>query len=601
MAPNLRTVVVWAMPQQLAMQVPAVPGSSLCRENPWPVEVKDVGCEAVVGAVWESLGLTDLLDRTVPADEQVSISSGRMLKALVLNIIGGRDPLYRVQTWAEKVPIEMLVGEGVSSEMLNDTSIGRHLDRLFEVGGEQVFNAACLRVIKQENLSVERLHGDTTSRLVFGEYRPDDDDDDAISITHGHSKDHRPDLKQVMYGTVMTTDGIPVLGQLLSGNTSDKKWHGGMLDLVNRSVVVVPGRRVHYVGDSALITRDNLDIAAKHKIDVTGRLPRTVSRCDEVVMRVLSEPSSLLSLGAISERKGAARYTGRVLREEVLGHQVQLGVYRPEQIDERSTKTVHRRQKRALIDASKAASIVMKNVYGCDVDGRAALEIFKRENSQELLHIDGEVVVENVLAKRPRGRPKKDAVVVPGHTQYRLRFKIEGDDASTQTAIQRENCFVLLHTGAEPISARALLEAYKGQAVVEKRFPFLKDPAWAEVFFLKTPSRVEALGYVLLLALLVWTVWERRVRLNLAQSGEPPIRDTTKMLKPKPTATVCRHILHGIKAVRVNTQDGWTPWQPANPFNAEQLRVIRFSTPVPGSSRLLPEKIPLALQPGWEI
>jgi transposase len=269
------------------------------------------------------------------------------------------------------------------------------------------------------------------------------------------------------------------------------------------------------------------------------------------------------------------------VRDEVLGHQVQLGVYRPDELDERSTAAVRRRQARALAAANKAAAALMKVVFGCEHDGCAALDLFKREQRDEMLRIDGDVVSETVAPKRPRGRPKKSEAPAPTKTQYRLHIRVDSDEDAVKTAVERENCFVVLHTGMEPITARALLEQYKGQVVVEKRFPFLKDPAWAEVFFLKTPSRVEALGYVLLLALLVWSVWERRVRANLERSGEPPIRDTPGGLKTKPTAMVCRHILTGIKAVRVRNDQGWTPWQPAAPFNAEQMRVIRFSAPVP--------------------
>lgn len=93
-----------------------------------------------------------------------------------------------------------------------------------------------------------------------------------------------------------------------------------------------PAQQVHYVGDSALVTTDNLAIAARHDIVVTARLPRTVAVCNEVVARVLSSSSKLESLGTFSERKGAASYSGCVLREEVLGHPVQLGVYRPDQL-----------------------------------------------------------------------------------------------------------------------------------------------------------------------------------------------------------------------------------------------------------------------------
>jgi hypothetical protein len=113
--------------------------------------------------------------------------------------------------------------------------------------------------------------------------------------------------------------------------------------------------------------------------------------------------------------------------------------------------------------------------------------------------------------------------------------------------------------------------------VVEKRFPFLKDTAWADVFFIKTPSRLEALGYVILIALLLWSIWERRVRQNLEASREPPVRDTTGMPKKRPTAMVCRHILEGIKILRLRRGRDVSPWQLASPLNPEQQRVLRFS------------------------
>ena len=134
---------------------------------------------------------------------------------------------------------------------------------------------------------------------------------------------------------------------------------------------------------------------------------------------------------------------------------------------------------------------------------------------------------------------------------------------------------MLIHTGTKPITAKEMLAAYKGQSVVEKRFPFLKDPAWADVFFAKFPRRVEALGYVLLLALLLWSVWERRVRANLAASGEPAVVDTTGMPKKNPTATVCRHIMASLKLSR---RDEKSPWELLAPLTTEQRRVARFST-----------------------
>jgi hypothetical protein len=87
------------------------------------------------------------------------------LKALVLNIVGGRDPLYRVQNWAEGVPLDLVVGKGVRAEQLNDTTLARHLDRLFDGGGEGVFNAACMRVIEMEDIDTGTVHAPANSSV----------------------------------------------------------------------------------------------------------------------------------------------------------------------------------------------------------------------------------------------------------------------------------------------------------------------------------------------------------------------------------------------------------------------------------------------------
>jgi hypothetical protein len=62
----------------------------------------------------------------------------------------------------------LLLDAGVKADHLNDPSVAGHLDRFFEAGREKVFNATVLRAIDVEGLELDRLHNDTTSRLVFG-------------------------------------------------------------------------------------------------------------------------------------------------------------------------------------------------------------------------------------------------------------------------------------------------------------------------------------------------------------------------------------------------------------------------------------------------
>jgi transposase len=49
-----------------------------------------------------------------------------------------------------------------------------------------------------------------------------DSDEHAIAITHGYSKDHRPDLKQAILELMVSQDGgVPLMSKSWDGNASD--------------------------------------------------------------------------------------------------------------------------------------------------------------------------------------------------------------------------------------------------------------------------------------------------------------------------------------------------------------------------------------------
>lgn len=543
------------------------------------LEVADLDHLGVVSQVWDELDFTAVIDQAVPADDQVAVSPGIFCKAMTLNIVSGRDPLYRVEEFFRRVPIEPLLGEGVTASQFNDTALQRHLDRLHAADGEKVFSTLAMRAIGHEKLSLDRLHADTTSRLVFGEYRHGERDD-VISITYGHSKDHRPDLKQVMMGIATTCDGVPVLGQMLDGNQSDKAWHKQLVGVIRDRLSIHRSKPLHYVGDSALITEANLRTACEHGIVVTGRLPRTVGACDEFVAQALGRPDAWQDIGTFSEVKDAASYSAQWFRGNVLGQDVQLGVYQTTANNKRAQKSVLRRQDKSLTLARKRAAKLGEQVFACVPDAQQDIARFIKSLHGQLLQASGKVEVRQVPAPAPRGRPKKGAVRAMVE-QIVANVTVEVDVEAAQAAIHEESCFVLLHTGETDITTREMLRIYKGQSVVETRFPFLKAPEWADVFFIKTPRRVEALGYLLMIALLVWSLWERRVRLNLQRSAEKPIRDTTGFKKKSPTAAVNCHILKGLKLVRLWQNGVCSPWQLATRLNAEQQRLLRFSAALP--------------------
>ena len=547
-------------------------------EAPVPqLEIKEADLLPVLALVWEDLGFTEVIDEAVRHDAQVGLSPGLVVKAMVLNVLSGRDPLYRVESFFERVPLEALLGAGVTASQLNDTSLGRHLDRIAETGGSCIYAGLSLRAIARDGLSLEQLHGDTTSKLVFGEYRSEAEAEGEVLITRGHSKDHRPDLKQVMFGISTTRDGVPVFGEVLPGNTSDKTWHQNLLKAIQPYLHLPKDRNIVFVGDSALITQDNLDTAAEKNITLVGRLPRTVKACGDLVARAVGQAEAWEQIGAVSPGKTAARYEAQVFQEVVLGHRINLAVCRSSEPNERVRKSIERRQRKAVDRATQTARDLMRQDFACEADARCAGDSFLTRNQDALIQIEVRVVAEQRPRKRRSpGRPPKGEVK-HFDTVFRVVIRIVSNDAAAERARVDENCIVLVHTGKDRVEARDILRKYKDQAVVETRFPFLKDPQLADVFFVKTPERLEALGYVIMIALLVWSIWERRVRLNLAASGEAGLRDTTGMRKAAPTAAVCRHVMRGVKVVRVITQQGPSRWRLPEPLSAEQQRVVRFS------------------------
>lgn len=130
-------------------------------------------------------------------------------------------------------------------------------------------------------------------------------------------------------------------------------------------------------------------------------------------------------------------------------------------------------------------------------------------------------------------------------TVYRLGIEI-GDVPPERMAAheQRLGYFVLATNVMDPalLSARDVLKEYKEQSSVELRFQFLNDPAFVDTLFLKSPERIEALSYLLLIALFVCMTMENRLRLALRQT-KTQIQPERGNYTDKPTAKTIIRLL----------------------------------------------------------
>ncbi|MBM3299693.1 MAG: IS1634 family transposase [Deltaproteobacteria bacterium] len=119
------------------------------------------------------------------------------------------------------------------------------------------------------------------------------------------------------------------------------------------------------------------------------------------------------------------------------------------------------------------------------------------------------------LQERPvyyPGRPQADGVRRLKTMRYGLLLDFSPHEPPIQQAREAAGCFVLLSNtlseGTGSISAKELLTIYSDQHMVERNFAFLKDPVFVNSLFLKSPRRIEALGLVFILALLIWRLME---------------------------------------------------------------------------------------------
>lgn len=484
------------------------------------IRVSNTGFLPIVSAYAARIGLVEEIDRLLHC--QMEVSPGRVVLALILDALSGRSALFRLEQFFADKDVEHLLGEDIPRSKLNDDTLGRVLDRLSAVGSNTVLGSVAIKVMKSFDLDLSHVHHDTTSHKVYGDYLlyEWEGHDQPLVITHGFSKDHRPDLKQLVHSLLCVDHGIPIYSKLLDGNASDKNINRDLIPEMVKRMRTLGREDFIYVADSALITEENLA-----RIDdwdngflFVSRLPMTYNECRHAIEQAV-DADTWEEIGVISDqpetknRKPASyrAYETAVTLRETLYRAL---VVHSDAHDERRQKRVDKQIAKELEELIKLKKSLEKIDYACLPDAQAAAGRI----SPATLH---EVVVE--IQPRPqygKGRPKADGTRTLKAMRYGLSISARLDEQAVNRLREQAGCFVLISNtpaeGAGSISARELLTIYKDQYTVENNFAFLKDPVFVNALFRKSPRRIEALGLVLILALLIWRLMERTMRLNLA-------------------------------------------------------------------------------------
>ena len=280
---------------------------------------------------------------------------------------------------------------------------------------------------------------------------------------------------------------------------------------------------------------------------------------------VLQDVVGAGDVGTLAEqpRRDSARYRASEQSGTIGGVDYRLLVLYSDHLDARKRGTLPKALERLRKAVAKELSALAKRRFCCEADAEAARSAFAVRHSHGLLGLA--LMVESLTHRLPherRGRPRKGEPTVEV-TEFVVRGEIIAPRAERLEHENQLRGLLVLITNLNDqtaFPARRLLEEYRDQGAVERKFAFLKDPAFVDGLFLHTPRRIEALAYVFVIACLLYSVFERRVRLQL-QASQGRILLPGKRWSNNPTGKMLLALVDGLTVARVDAG----PWELGSP------------------------------------
>ena len=518
----------------------------------------------------KSIKLVETINHLV--DSRMDLSPGMAILAMVLDTLSGRTPLYRLAEFFEEKDTELLLGSAVEPDCFCDTNLGRAMDKIFETGTLKIFSQLAQNAISVFDVDARRVHFDTTSVSVYGDY---DLADPPFQITYGHSKAKRPDLKQFLISMLCVDRNIPILGATKDGNASDKTINNELLTDISKHMArhgLTPGAYV-YVADSAFVTEGNLEKADKTMF--LTRLPATYNECGRVVRQAVNT-DDWIDIGPLAEeqnrpKRPAASYKAYDSTVELYGKTYRAIVVHSSAHDKRRHKKIDRLLKQDRSQLEKACKQVTGSAFFCRADAQVASEklIHTAAGGYHRVMTDIEKV-----SRYGRGRPVKNKPRTVLHYEYRLTAKIVEAPEKVDPLRLQAGCFVLITNliwQQDEWPATDLLKLYKGQIGIEKNFSFLKDPAVVNSIFLKKAERIEVLGLILLISLLIWRLMERAMR-QYVEANDCTLTGWKRRPTKKPTSFMMTTKFAGIIVITMGKNRQLA--RPLKDFQYEYLQAM---------------------------
>jgi transposase len=471
------------------------------------------------------LRLRDFLHDHLPREDgRTRVPTATALLVLLRNLLISREPLYGIGEWAARHEPELLGLSNMQLSALNDDRIGRALDRLFDANIPALALKVAAHAVREFDVSLDELHNDSTTVTFHGDYESAERERTLrgrlrLAVTWGHNKDHRPDLKQLLYILTVTGDGaVPVQFRVESGNATDDRTHQETWELLCQ----LTGRRDFlYVADCKLATTENMAYLHQRGGRFLSVLPRT--RSEDTAFR------AAVVRGEIHWRWVHDKYDdeGQLVdrfsicepaTQTVEGYRlIWYHSTRKAELDADARLT---RLEKALkrVDELRAKMASPRTRYRSKAKVTEAVEALLREcEVTEWISVEIDEQISEKFRQERRGRPGEGTRYVREEKlRFVLRHRIELERLDEEARC--DGIFPLV-SNDRAMTERELLLAYKQQPALERRFEHLKTDFVVAPVYLKEVSRIQALLCVYFFVLLIEALLERELRRAMERKG----------------------------------------------------------------------------------
>ena len=496
----------------------------------------------IIAGVIKEIGLIELIDSCIQRDtqEQEVLTPGETVSGMILNGLGFSDkPLSLTPLFFENIPIDLLVKPNITHEHYNRHKLGRVLDDIYDFGCEKLFYLVASAATKRENIDTRFVSLDTTSITLTGEYDADCDEE-AIRITHGYSKDHRPDLKQFIQELLVSQDGgVPLMLKCWDGNATDSKIFEERAKRLITEFASSDAPR-YLVADSKLYHKNNAENLSQLRF--ITRIPGSIKK-ENIVIKESIKSKHWIKLDE----------SNRYQAHDIIDYDIKqrwMVVY-SDKARERSYKTLTKAVNKEAEMLTKAMWHLSHLGHACQHDAeKSAITEMKKSRYHEIESV--KYTTKNIY--ETKGRPNKNHP--PDRIEHYVSVTFKRNDEKIEKTLEQRSCYVIgSNVDPSELTDKEIIEAYKKQnaSIENMGFRFLKDPIFfASSLFLKKNSRIMALVTMMNLALLIYSIAQRRLRKALKETNDTLPNQINKPIK-NPTMRWIFQLMSGINVVYKET------------------------------------------------